>query len=57
MDELAFWDLYSSLPPIRWLPHWVEGYTELGLDVSLAEARARLESWVEHALGRLRRFA
>lgn len=57
MDELAFWDLYSSLPPIRWLPHWVEGYTELGFDVSLAEARARLESWVEHALGRLRRVA
>ena len=55
MQELAFWDLYSCLAPIRWLPHWVEGYTELGLDLPLVEARARLESWVENALSRLDR--
>jgi aminoglycoside phosphotransferase (APT) family kinase protein len=55
LDELAFWDLYSCLAPIRWLPHWVEGYTELGLSLPLAEARVRLETWVESALGRLRR--
>ncbi len=53
LRDLAFWDLLSSLPPIRWLPHWVEGYTELGLDLSLTEARARLESWIADALGRL----
>ena len=57
LDELAFWDLYSSLAPIRWLPHWVEGYTELGLDLSLSEARARLEAWIANALGRLDRVA
>lgn len=57
LEELAFWDLFSSLPPIRWLPHWVEGYTELGLSLPLAEARARLEAWVENALGRLGRVA
>jgi aminoglycoside phosphotransferase (APT) family kinase protein len=53
LHDLAFWDLLTSLPPIRWLPHWVEGYTELGLDLSLAKARGRLESWIENALGRL----
>lgn len=25
LHELAFWDLLSALPPIRWLPQWVEG--------------------------------
>ena len=53
LRDLAFWDLVSSLPPIRWLPHWVEGYTELGLDLSLPAARARLESWIADALDRL----
>lgn len=57
LHDLAFWDLLTSLPPIRWLPHWVEGYTELGLDLSLAEARARLELWIADALARLRRSA
>jgi aminoglycoside phosphotransferase (APT) family kinase protein len=55
LQGLAFWDLYSCLAPIRWLPHWVEGYTELGLELPLAEARARLEAWVENALARLDR--
>jgi len=55
LGEMPFWDLLSALPPIRWLPHWVEGYTELGLELPLAEARARLEAWVESALTRLRR--
>lgn len=53
LHDLAFWDLLTSLPPTRWLAHWVEGYTELGLDLSLTEARARLEAWVERALARL----
>jgi len=57
LRDLTFWDLLASLPPTRWLPHWVEGYTELGLDLPLAEARARLEAWVENALGRLGRNA
>ncbi|MGH2490701.1 MAG: phosphotransferase family protein [Candidatus Limnocylindria bacterium] len=57
LRDLAFWDLLTSLPPIRWLSHWVEGYTELGLELSLAEARARLESHVADALGRLGRSA
>ena len=55
LADLAFWDLLTSLPPTRWLAHWVEGYTELGLELSLAEARARLETWVERALERLDR--
>ncbi len=57
LRDLAFWDLLSALPPIRWLPDWVEGYTELGLELSLAEARARLEAHVADALGRLERPA
>jgi aminoglycoside phosphotransferase (APT) family kinase protein len=55
LRELAFWDLLASLAPARWLAHWVEGYTELGLELSLAEARSRLEAWVERALERLGR--
>ncbi len=43
---LLFWDLVASLGPIKWLPHWVEGYQELGVDLPLSDARARLESWV-----------
>ncbi len=57
LHDVAFWDLLTSLPPIRWLPDWVEGYTELGLELSLAEARARLEAHVADALGRLERPA
>jgi aminoglycoside phosphotransferase (APT) family kinase protein len=53
--DLAFWDLLTSLPPTRWLAHWVAGYTELGLELPLAEARARLEAWVDAALKRLER--
>ena len=55
LRDLAFWDLLTSLPPIRWLPHWVEGYAELGLELSLAEARTRLESWIADAMARLDR--
>jgi aminoglycoside phosphotransferase (APT) family kinase protein len=55
LRDLAFWDLLTSLPPIRWLPHWVEGYTALGLDLSLGEARTRLESWIADAMARLDR--
>ncbi|HEY6202050.1 MAG TPA: phosphotransferase [Candidatus Limnocylindria bacterium] len=55
LADLAFWDLLTSLPPTRWLPHWVEGYSDLGLELPLAEARARLEAWVENALERLER--
>lgn len=54
---LVFWDLVACLPPIKWLAGWVEGYQELGVDLPLPEARARLESWVENALSRLDRLA
>ena len=50
LADLAFWDLVACLGPIKWLAHWVEGYQELGVDLPLAEARARLESWVESML-------
>jgi aminoglycoside phosphotransferase (APT) family kinase protein len=53
LRDLAFWDALSCLAPIRFLPHWVEGYSELGLDLPLATARARLESWIASALRRL----
>jgi aminoglycoside phosphotransferase (APT) family kinase protein len=53
LRDLAFWDLLSSLAPLRWLPHWVEGYTALGLDLGLAGARARLGSWIDRAMARL----
>ena len=43
---LVFWDLVACLPPIKWLAGWVEGYQELGVDLPLSEARARLEAWV-----------
>jgi aminoglycoside phosphotransferase (APT) family kinase protein len=54
---LVFWDLVACLGPIKWLSHWVEGYQELGVDLPLAEARGRLESWVASALARLDRAA
>jgi len=57
LRSLVFWDLVACLGPIKWLPHWVEGYQELGVDLPLREARARLESWVENALARLDRVA
>jgi aminoglycoside phosphotransferase (APT) family kinase protein len=53
LHDLAFWDLMCSLPPIRWLSHWLEGYTALGLELSLSLARTRLEMWIEDARGRL----
>lgn len=52
LRSLAFWDLVACLPPIKWLAGWVEGYQELGVDLPLPEARARLESWVENVLAR-----
>jgi aminoglycoside phosphotransferase (APT) family kinase protein len=52
---LEFWDLVACLGPIKWLAHWVEGYQELGVDLPMPEARARLESWVARVLARLDR--
>ena len=57
LRSLVFWDLVACLGPIKWLPHWVEGYQELGVDLPLAEARARLASWVDSTLARLDRLA
>ena len=54
---LVFWDLVACLSPIKWLAGWVEGYQELGVDLPLPEARARLESWVESVLARVDRVA
>jgi len=53
LASLVFWDLVACLPPIKWLAGWVEGYQELGVDLPLSEARARLEAWVASVLGRL----
>jgi aminoglycoside phosphotransferase (APT) family kinase protein len=55
LTGLVFWDLVACLGPIKWLAHWVEGYQELGVDLPLMDARARLESWVEDVLERLER--
>ena len=55
LADLAFWDLVACLGPIKWLAHWVEGYQELGADLPLTDARARLESWVARVLERLER--
>ena len=55
LEDLAFWDLVACLGPIKWLAHWVEGYEELGVDLPLTDARARLESWVARVLERLER--
>lgn len=57
LRSLVFWDLVACLGPIKWLLHWVEGYQELGVDLPLPEARARLESWVENVLARVDRVA
>jgi len=53
LASLVFWDLVACLPPIKWLAGWVEGYQELGVELPLSEARARLEAWVASVLGRL----
>jgi aminoglycoside phosphotransferase (APT) family kinase protein len=55
LADLVFWDLVACLGPIKWLAHWVEGYQELGVDLPLLDARARLESWVASVLARLDR--
>lgn len=55
LQSLVFWDGVACLPPIKWLAGWVEGYQELGVDLPLREARARLEWWVEDVLSRLER--
>lgn len=52
LQSLVFWDLLACLSPIKWLAHWVEGYQELGIDLPLHAARARLELWVESVLAR-----
>lgn len=57
LDGLEFWDLFASLAPIKWLPHWVAGYQELGVDLSLPQARERLETWVERAILRATEIA
>jgi aminoglycoside phosphotransferase (APT) family kinase protein len=57
LADLVFWDLVACLGPIKWLAHWVEGYQELGVDLPLHAARARLESWVATVLARLARGA
>jgi aminoglycoside phosphotransferase (APT) family kinase protein len=53
LADLAYWDVHVSLAPIKWLAHWVAGYQELGVDLQLPTARARLEAWVRRALDRL----
>jgi aminoglycoside phosphotransferase (APT) family kinase protein len=53
--RIVFWDLLACLPPIKWLAGWVEGYQELGVDLPLSEARARLGSWAASVLARLDR--
>lgn len=53
LTDLAYWDVHVSLAPIKWLAHWVAGYQELGVDLTLPDARARLEAWVRRALDRL----
>ena len=54
---VLFWDLLACLGPLKWLAHWVEGYQELGVDLPLPEARARLESHVADLLARRERLA
>lgn len=53
LGGLRYWDLVACLSPIKWLAHWVEGYQELGVDLPLAKARARMEEWVAHLLARV----
>jgi aminoglycoside phosphotransferase (APT) family kinase protein len=53
LADLAYWDVHVSLGPIKWLSHWVAGYQELGVALSLPDARARLETWVRRAIDRL----
>lgn len=53
LRSLVFWDLLACLPPIKWLAGWVEGYQEIGVDLPLPDALARLEAWVENVLARL----
>lgn len=36
LAQLVFWDLVACLGPIKWLPHWVEGYQELTAEHALA---------------------
>ena len=54
--DLAFWDLLMALPGVKFLHEWVVGYHEAGLgSMTDAQARSRLEEFVEHALSLLDR--
>ena len=51
--DLGFWDLRATLPALRFLSEWLEGYAEVGLPLPPVLARERLEEFTRSSLARL----
>lgn len=53
VEQLVFWELYMVTWALGSLDEWVRGYQDLGrADLTLDEARARLDRFVTDALAR-----
>lgn len=51
--SVAWWELYAAADGVAWLDEWVKGYNEVGVDLTLARARSRLEEFITAARSRL----
>jgi aminoglycoside phosphotransferase (APT) family kinase protein len=53
MPDTAWWELLAAVDGLAWLLEWVEGYQEVGSDLTVALARARLREFMADARSRL----
>ena len=53
LSDQTFWDALAALPGLTMLRDWVRAYAEVGFVIDEAEARSRLERFVERALSTL----
>lgn len=53
LSHQAFWDALAALPGLTMLRDWVTAYAEVGFVIDEAEARSRLERFVDRALSTL----
>ena len=53
MPDTAWWELLAAVDGLAWLVEWVEGYQEVGSDLTLPVARERLGEFIVDARSRL----